>query len=175
MIDTFTCINSAFLPSYKMPRTLPVGTLLLFGLVMLLCGLKCGILLFYSELYPLRDLFRCQTMNAIQTSHPCSVLSAYPYTQTTVSLNWWIRGRTKLSPNSAWVTFKQTTRKKWRNVPALIRQRERSNRLTETSRCVHVHLINSNLCKCWLRFKIHGPSSNTCSFNTALPAHETVI
>ena len=36
-----------FFSTYMLPKTLPVTTELLFGMVTLLCGLKCGTFLFY--------------------------------------------------------------------------------------------------------------------------------
>lgn len=46
MTDTFPHINAVFLFSYKMLKTQPANTLLLFGPVVLPCGLKWGAFLF---------------------------------------------------------------------------------------------------------------------------------
>ena len=47
MTEAFPRINLVYLSSYKLPKTRPATTLLLFGQVALLCGLKCGTFLFY--------------------------------------------------------------------------------------------------------------------------------
>ena len=47
MTDTFPCITVVFFSSYKSPKTLTITTFVLFGPVMLLCRLKCGIFLLY--------------------------------------------------------------------------------------------------------------------------------
>ena len=44
--NTAADVMAVFLSSYDMPKT-PPATVLLFGLVTLLCGLKCGTFLFY--------------------------------------------------------------------------------------------------------------------------------
>ena len=48
MTDAFPRMDAVLSSSYQMLNTLPANTLLLFGPVMLLCGLKCGTFAFYS-------------------------------------------------------------------------------------------------------------------------------
>lgn len=72
-------IHLPFFPSYKFPKPLPATTLLSFGPVMLPCGLKC--LLFWVE-----NLFSCQTVNAIRTSHPCPTWLVHSHRQRSICL-----------------------------------------------------------------------------------------
>lgn len=67
--------DGEFLSSCKLQETLPATTLLLFGVVMLLCGFKFGTFLFYLLM---KDLFLiCQTVNTITLSHSRPVQPAY--------------------------------------------------------------------------------------------------
>lgn len=50
--------DGEFLSSCKLQESLPATTLLLFGVVTLLCGFKFGTFLFYLLM---KDLFICQT------------------------------------------------------------------------------------------------------------------
>lgn len=60
---------------------------------MLLCGLKCGTFLsilnvFYFYAYPEKDLFGCQSVTAIRTSHGRPTLPSCPFTRTSIHLCW---------------------------------------------------------------------------------------
>ena len=65
MTAPFQHIHLPFFPSYKLSKTITACTILLFGLIILLCGLKCGTFVPYFERYPVKDLFCCQTVNGI--------------------------------------------------------------------------------------------------------------
>ena len=111
--DNFQCINSVFLSSYNMPKT-PPATLLLFGLVSLLCGLKCGTFLFYL-MSEWSVLLSDWTPSDRQTPVPSVGFSSHTdgvshLLQLCDYIHRRIRGRTKLSPSSTSITVTQTAR-----------------------------------------------------------------
>ena len=75
MTEAFPRVTAEFLSSYKLPKKLPVTTLLLFRPVTFLLW---DISLF---IWWVKDPFSCQTVNTIRPTHPWSMLLPFPFTQ----------------------------------------------------------------------------------------------